>query len=127
MRDGVEEAVPEKTSPWSPEAPEAVFVDAAAARRNPLPRVAQANLQGQEKRERGKGVDGELLEALAEAADATLKDVEAAEADEVVEEARLKDVNRQPHLLDPKLWEDEDACLEEVERVVRLLQHRQLP
>ena len=56
-----------------------------------------------------------------------MKDVEAAEADEVVEEARLKDVNRQPLLLDPKLWEDEDACLEEVERVVRLLQRRQLP
>ena len=124
MQDGAEGAVPVKTNPESPEAPEGVFVAAEAARPNLLFRVAQEDLHGKEKREKEEGADEVLLEAPVEAADAAAEDVEDVEVDEVVEKARLEDPDRRLLPLDLWLWEDEGVCLEVVERVAQLLPRR---
>ena len=124
MQDGVEEAVPAKTNP---ELLEEASVAAAAARPDLLSHVARMHLHGMGKGEKGEGVDGALLEAPEEAEDEALADAEAVEADEVVEDARLKDESRLLLHLDRMLWEVEGACLEVVERVVQQLQRRRLP
>ena len=66
--------------------------------------------------EKGEGVDEGLLRSLGKAVDASAGGVEAVEADEAVEEARLEDGSRRLTPLDPSLLEDEDVGPEEVEK-----------
>ena len=125
MLDGAEEPVPARTSLVRPKAQEGSMEDAAAARRILFSRAVLTDLQGKREEEKGRGVDEGLLEGLLDAAGAAAADADVPDCDEGVEDALLKDAGCQSLPLVSNAWEVEGACLEEVERVVRLLQRRQ--